>query len=306
MTEPKTTTEEQNHKTMNLDEMSTREILQVMNEEDKTVPEAVNHEINQIEKAVQAVIDSFEKGGRLIYIGAGTSGRLGILDAAECPPTFGTDPEKVRSLIAGGQEAITDAVEGAEDDPDQAKVDLKNVNLNENDTVIALAASGRTPYCIGGLAYSKQIGAHTTAISCNKNAKISHFADIPIEIEVGPEILTGSTRLKAGTAQKLALNMISTSSMIGIGKVYKNLMVDVQLTNDKLRKRAKNIVSRAAQADADTAAAYLEKSNQNPKIAIIMIKMQCSYDEAKTHLEQTNGFVRKAIRLAEKDGEHHE
>ncbi|ALX50685.1 N-acetylmuramic acid 6-phosphate etherase [Lentibacillus amyloliquefaciens] len=291
---------------MNLDEMSTREILQVMNEEDKTVPEAVNNEINQIEKAAQAVIDSFEKGGRLIYIGAGTSGRLGILDAAECPPTFGTDPEKVRSLIAGGQEAITDAVEGAEDDPDQAKTDLKDLNLNESDTVIALAASGRTPYCIGGLTYSHQVGALTAAISCNKNAKISHYADIPIEIEVGPEILTGSTRLKAGTAQKLALNMISTSSMIGIGKVYKNLMVDVQPTNEKLRKRAKNIVSRAAQADTDTAAAYLEKSEQNPKIAIIMIKLQCSYDEAKAHLEQTNGFVRKAIRLAEKDGEHHE
>ncbi|SFE37721.1 N-acetylmuramic acid 6-phosphate etherase [Lentibacillus persicus] len=180
------------------------------------------------------------------------------------------------------------------------------MHLNENDTVIALAASGRTPYCIGGLQYSKQTGAHTAAISCNKNAKISDYADIPIEIEVGPEILTGSTRLKAGTAQKLALNMISTSSMIGIGKAYKNLMVDVQPTNEKLRNRAKNIVSRAAQTDVETAAAFLDQSKQNPKIAIIMITLQCSYDEAKAHLERANGFVREAIKLADKEGDHHE
>lgn len=298
------TTEKRNDKTMNLDEMSTHDILQVMNQEDKSVPEAVNKEINQIEKAASAVIDSFTNGGRLIYIGAGTSGRLGILDAVECPPTFGTDPEKVQGLIAGGQEAIIEAVEGAEDDPELAAADLKELNLNEHDTVIGLAASGRTPYVIGGLEYSNKVGAHTASISCNKKARSSHYADIPIEVEVGPEILTGSTRLKAGTAQKLVANMISTSAMIGIGKVYKNLMVDVQLTNKKLIERAKNIISLAAQVDNDTASAYLKKSHQNPKAAIIMIKRQCSYAKANKYLEQANGFVREAIRIANnKDGE---
>ncbi|MFD1361873.1 N-acetylmuramic acid 6-phosphate etherase [Lentibacillus salinarum] len=289
---------------MNLDEMNTHEILQVMNEEDKTVPDAVNQAINQIEKAVSAVIDSFTKGGRLIYIGAGTSGRLGILDAVECPPTFGTDPEQVQGLIAGGEDAIIKAVEGAEDDPELAKADLKQLQINEKDTVIGLAASGRTPYVIGGLQYSYHAGAHTVAVSCNKNAKISQYADIPIEVEVGPEILTGSTRLKAGTAQKLVVNMISTSAMIGIGKVYKNLMVDVQLTNKKLVERAKNIISLAGQVDYDTATAYLEKSNRHPKLAIVMSKMACSYDDAKRYLEQAGGFVREAIRLANnKDGD---
>ncbi|WP_373896291.1 N-acetylmuramic acid 6-phosphate etherase [Virgibacillus natechei] len=292
---------------MNLDEMSTHDILHVMNEEDRTVPDAVNKEIDQIEKAASAVIDAFTKGGRLIYIGAGTSGRLGILDAVECPPTFGTSHEKVQSLIAGGQDAIMEAVEGAEDDPELAKSDLKNLNVNEKDTVIGLAASGRTPYVIGGLEYSKSAGAHTVAVSCNKNAKTSRYADIPIEVEVGPEILTGSTRLKAGTAQKLVVNMISTSSMIGIGKVYKNLMVDVQLTNKKLIERAKNIISLAAEVDYDTAAIYLEKSHQNPKTAIIMIKLACSYEKATQYLKQADGFVREAIEFSyNKDGDSNE
>ncbi|WP_010531909.1 N-acetylmuramic acid 6-phosphate etherase [Lentibacillus jeotgali] len=304
MPETTRTTEKRNEKTMNLDEMSTHNILQVMNQEDKSVPDAVNKEIKQIEQAASAVIDSFTKGGRLIYIGAGTSGRLGILDAVECPPTFGTDPEKVQGLIAGDQDAIMKAVEGAEDDPELAAADLKELNLNEKDTVIGLAASGRTPYVIGGLEYSKRVGAKTASVSCNKNAQSSRYADIPIEVEVGPEILTGSTRLKAGTAQKLVANMISTSAMIGIGKVYKNLMVDVQLTNKKLVERAKNIISLAAQVNYDTASAYLEKSHQNPKAAIIMIKRQCSYEKAKQFLEQSNGFVREAIRIAnDKDGE---
>ncbi|QKY70119.1 N-acetylmuramic acid 6-phosphate etherase [Lentibacillus sp. CBA3610] len=306
MLETTTTTEKRNEKTMHLDEMNTHDILQVMNQEDKTVPDAVNKEIEHIEKAVSAVIDSFTKGGRLIYMGAGTSGRLGILDAAECPPTFGTDPEQVQSLIAGGQTAIMEAVEGAEDDPKQAEADLKDVNVNENDTVIGLAASGRTPYVIGGLQYSNKAGAHTVAVSCNKNAKSSSYANTPIEVEVGPEILTGSTRLKAGTAQKLVLNMISTSSMIGIGKVYQNLMVDVRPTNQKLIERAKNIISLAAQVDHDTAATYLEKSHHNPKAAIIMIKMQCNYKQATQHLEQANGFVRDALKLANKEGESNE
>lgn len=303
----KITTEERNDKTMNLDEISTHDILHVMNEEDKTVPDAVNKEIAQIEKAASAVIDSFTKGGRLIYIGAGTSGRLGFLDAVECPPTFGTDPEKVQSLIAGGQDAIIKAVEGAEDDRELSKSDLKNLNVNEKDTVIGLAASGRTPYVIGGLKYSRSFGAQTIAVSCNKNAETSRYADIPIEVEVGPEILTGSTRLKAGTAQKLVVNMISTSSMIGIGKVYKNLMVDVQLTNKKLIERAKSIISLAADIDYETADEYLEASHQNPKIAIIMIKLECDYEKAKQYLKQSSGFVREAIKIADnKDGDFNE
>ncbi|SFP31217.1 N-acetylmuramic acid 6-phosphate etherase [Salibacterium halotolerans] len=298
------TTEERNDKTMNLDEMSTHDILQIMNQEDESVTKSVNKEIIQIEEAVSMVIDSFTKGGRLIYIGAGTSGRLGILDAVECPPTFGTDPDKVRGLIAGGKDAIMKAVEGAEDDPQLAKTDLRDLHLTEKDMVIGLAASGQTPYVIGGLEYSSKIGARTASISCNKNALCSRYADTPIEIEVGPEILTGSTRLKAGTAQKLAVNMISTSAMIGIGKVYKNLMVDVQLTNQKLIERAKNIISLAAEVEYDTASAYLEKSHQNPKAAIIMIKGQCSYEQAKHYLEQADGFVRESIKIAtDKDGE---
>ncbi|WP_020008571.1 N-acetylmuramic acid 6-phosphate etherase [Salinicoccus albus] len=306
MAETNSITEAQNQKTMKLDAMSTREILQMMNEEDKTVPEAVNDEIISIEKAAQAAIHSFEKGGRLIYIGAGSSGRLGILDAAECPPTFGTHPEQVMGLIAGGEAALTEAVEGAEDDPEEARAELKHMHLDEKDTVIALAASGRTPYCIGGLEYSRQTGASTAAISCNKNARISDYADIPIEIEVGPEVLTGSTRLKAGTAQKLALNMISTSAMIGIGKIYQNLMVDVQPSNEKLRKRVKDIVSLATHIDAESSAAYLEKAGQDPKIAIIMIELQCTYNEAKARLEQTNGWVRAAVKLEDKEGDAHE
>ncbi|SFM14132.1 N-acetylmuramic acid 6-phosphate etherase [Salibacterium qingdaonense] len=298
------TTEERNNKTMNLDEMSTHGILQIMNQEDESVTKSVNKEIDHIEEVVSMVIDAFTRGGRLIYIGAGTSGRLGILDAVECPPTFGTEPEKVQGLIAGGQDAMMKAVEGAEDDPQLAEADLKNLHLTEKDTVIGLAASGQTPYVIGGLQYSSKIGAHTASISCNKNAPCSRYADTPIEIEVGPEILTGSTRLKAGTAQKLAVNMISTSAMIGIGKVYKNLMVDVQLTNQKLIERAKNIISLAAEVEYDTASAYLEKSHQDPKAAIIMIKGQCSYEQAKHYLEQADGFVRESIKIAtNKDGE---
>lgn len=299
----KMTTEARNEKTMHLDEMSTHKILQVMNEEDRSVPEAVHKEIKQIEEAVRLVISTFQQGGRLIYIGAGTSGRLGILDAVECPPTFGTDFEKVQGVIAGGERAIMKAVEGAEDDPELAVTDLKALDLNEKDTVVGMAASGRTPYVIGGLHYSRTLGARTVAVSCNKQAKISREADVAIEVEVGPEILTGSTRLKSGTAQKMVANMISTSAMIGIGKAYENLMVDVQPTNQKLMERAKNIISRAANVNDETASSYLEASRKNPKIAIVMIKLTCGYEQAKKYLQESGGFVRDAIKIANKDGE---
>lgn len=288
-------TEHRNEKTTNLDEMSIKEVLQSMNEEDRTVALAVEKEIEQIEKVVQTVIKSFEEDGRLIYIGAGTSGRLGILDAVECPPTFGTDDKMVQGFIAGGLKAFTKAVEGAEDREELAEEDLKSIGLNEKDTVIGIAASGRTPYVIGGLKYAHSVGASTASISCNKNAEISKHAKLNVEVETGAEILTGSTRLKAGTAQKLVLNMISTASMIGVGKVYKNLMVDVQSTNEKLVERSKRIIVEATGASYEVAAEYYEKANRNVKVAIVMVLLQCEYGEALEKLKEAKGFVKKAL-----------
>ncbi|WP_347861514.1 N-acetylmuramic acid 6-phosphate etherase [Salimicrobium sp. PL1-032A] len=288
-------TETRNQHTMNLDDMNTGDFLKVMNQEDHKVPQAVQKEINSIEKAVHLVVDSFQSGGRLIYIGAGTSGRLGILDAVECPPTFGTSFEKVQGLIAGGERAIMKAVEGAEDDSRLAAEDLRELCLNKNDTVVGLAASGRTPYVKGGLAYAKETGAHSVAVSCNKEAEISQYADVAIEVMVGPEVITGSTRLKSGSAQKLVVNMISTGAMVGIGKVYGNLMVDVQLTNEKLVERAKNIIALATGVPYETAEIYLKLSGSKPKVAIVMIEKECSKEEAEVSLETANGFVRHAI-----------
>lgn len=288
-------TEHRNEKTMNLDEMSIKEVLQSMNQEDRTVALAVENEIEEIEKVVQIVIKSFEEDGRLIYIGAGTSGRLGILDAVECPPTFGTDDKMVQGFIAGGLKAFTKAVEGAEDREELAEEDLKSIGLNEKDTVIGIAASGRTPYVIGGLKYANSVGASTASISCNKNAVISKYAKLNVEVETGAEILTGSTRLKAGTAQKLVLNMISTASMIGVGKVYKNLMVDVQSTNAKLVERSKRIIVEATGASYEVATEYYERANRNVKVAIVMILLQCEYGEALEKLKCAKGFVKKAL-----------
>ncbi|HDR7376289.1 N-acetylmuramic acid 6-phosphate etherase [Bacillus toyonensis] len=288
-------TEHRNEKTTNLDEMSIKEVLQSMNEEDRTVALAVEKEIEHIEKVVQTVIKSFEEEGRLIYIGAGTSGRLGILDAVECPPTFGTDDKMVQGFIAGGLKAFTKAVEGAEDREELAEEDLKSIGLNEKDTVIGIAASGRTPYVIGGLKYAHSVGANTASISCNKNAEISKYAKLNVEVETGAEILTGSTRLKAGTAQKLVLNMISTASMIGVGKVYKNLMVDVQSTNEKLVERSKRIIVEATGVSYEVAVEYYEKANRNVKVAIVMVLLQCEYGEALEKLKEAKGFVKKAL-----------
>ena len=289
-------TETRNQNTMQLDEMSPKEILIAMNNEDKTVPVAVENEIDNIEKVVEAVIHSFNNGGRLIYVGAGTSGRLGILDAVECVPTFGVSPDLVQGFIAGGMKAFTVAVEGAEDSVELGKEDMKSINLTENDTVIGIAASGRTPYVIGALNYAQELNAKTAAISCNKNAEISKHAELVIEIETGPEVLTGSTRLKAGTAQKLVLNMISTASMIGIGKVYENLMVDVLSTNEKLTERSKRIIMEATGVDYETAATYYEQAQHHVKTAIVMILLECSYNEAVEKLTESNGFVRKSIK----------
>lgn len=288
-------TEKRNNNTMKMDEMSVLEILQTMNQEDRLVPEAIEVELANIEQAVQKAIRSFKAGGRLIYIGAGTSGRLGILDAVECVPTFGVSPEQVVGIIAGGKEAIKTAIEGVEDNPEFGMKDLKAVSLMGDDTVVGIAASGRTPYVIGALQYAKQIGAETIAISCNKGAEISAYADTAIEIETGAEVLTGSTRLKAGTAQKLVLNMISTAAMIGIGKVYGNLMVDVQATNAKLIERSKRIIMDAAQVDYETAQRYYSEADGHVKTAIVMSLMNCTKEQAVEKLETAGGFIRRAL-----------
>lgn len=289
------TTERRNQRTMHLDQMSVTELLTVMNEEDAKVAGAVKEQIPSIAKAVTAITESLSQGGRLIYMGAGTSGRIGLLDAVECPPTFGTSPEMVVGLIAGGSNAFIKAVEGAEDREELGVADLQSLNLTSKDAVVGIAASGRTPYVIGGLAYARGLGAVTISISCNKDAEISKNADITIEIENGPEVLTGSTRLKAGTSQKLVCNMLSTASMIGLGKVYGNLMVDVQLSNEKLVERAKRIIMEATSCDLPTAEKTLELAGNKPKPAILMILTGCTYLEAQEKLELTKGFIRPAV-----------
>lgn len=291
----KLSTEKRNKQTLQLDKMSLIEILETMNEEDHSVPIAIANELTHIEKVVESVIQSLKVGGRLIYVGAGTSGRLGILDAVECVPTFNVSPETVQGFIAGGMNAFTTAVEGAEDSPDTGEQDMKSAAISDKDIVIGIAASGRTPYVIGALDYAKKQGASTAAISCNKDAEISKHAEMAIEVETGPEILTGSTRLKAGTAQKIVLNMISTASMIGIGKVYQNLMVDVQPTNHKLVERAKSIIMEATEVDYETAEKYYVKANSHVKTAIVMILLQCSYEEAVDKLGKSGGFIRVSI-----------
>ena len=291
----KLTTEKRNPNTLNLDKMELHEFLEIMAEEDKKVPLAVQKEIPQITLAVEEIIKHLKDGGRLIYIGAGTSGRLGVLDAVECPPTFGTT-EEVLGLIAGGERAFIKAVEGAEDSLTLAADELKILNLTKKDIVVGIAASGRTPYVIGGLEYADAVGAGTVAISCNKDAKISKYAAIAIEVDCGPEILTGSTRLKAGTAQKLILNMLSTASMVGMGKVYGNLMVDLKATNEKLVERAKRIVMEATGISHEEAEKVLKESSGKAKEAIVMILANCSYEEAVFKLEESNGFIREAIK----------
>jgi N-acetylmuramic acid 6-phosphate etherase len=288
-------TEVRNTNTTHLDRMSTHDILSTMNQEDQSVPLAVSKELDRIEQVVKMVIRALQSGGRLIYIGAGTSGRLGVLDAVECVPTFSTPPQQVIGLIAGGNKALTEAVEGAEDDETLAAKDLAALDLDAKDVVIGIAASGRTPYVIGGLKYARKTGALTAGLSCNPTAQISRYADVAIEVESGPEVLTGSTRLKAGTSQKLVLNMISTASMIGIGKVYENLMVDVQPTNKKLVERSKRIIMEATGTDLMTAEQFYLKSKSNVKAAILMILLNCSLDEALKRLTQAKGFVRMAV-----------
>ena len=291
----KLTTESRNPRTMNLDEMSPLQLVSVMNQEDLHVVSAVKAVLPQVATAVQWAKEALEAGGRLIYFGAGTSGRLGVLDAVECPPTFGVSSDVVVGLIAGGERAFVRAVEGAEDDPELCKKELLAINLKESDLAVGLAASGRTPYVIGGLRYAKEIGCKTVAIACNKDSAIGKEADLAIEPTPGPEVLTGSTRLKAGTAQKMILNMISTGSMVGIGKAYQNLMVDVQQTNNKLVVRAQNITMAATGCTRDEAAAALHEANGSAKVAIVMLLTKVSAKEAQNQLDAAQGHVRDAL-----------
>ncbi|WP_191562046.1 N-acetylmuramic acid 6-phosphate etherase [Metabacillus idriensis] len=291
------TTELRNEQTMNIDNANTLEILSMMNNEDLKVAVAVQEVLPEIKAAVECAVESLKKGGRLIYIGAGTSGRLGVLDAVECPPTFSTSPETVIGIIAGGEKAFVRAVEGAEDKEESGAEDLKNINLSADDTVVGIAASGRTPYVIGALRYAKEKGAKAIALSCNKNARISEAADIGIEVVVGPEVVTGSTRMKAATAHKMVLNMISTATMIRIGKVYENLMVDVNVSNYKLKERAVSIIQTVTGAEYELAKETLEKARLKVKPAIVMIKAQIALEQAEELLNRADGDVRKAISL---------
>ena len=288
-------TESWNKETMGLDQMTPLEIVTVMNREDGKAVEAVEEVLPQIAQAIVWCTDSLKQKGRIIYIGAGTSGRLGVLDAVECPPTFGVSPDVVVGLMAGGTPAFVKAVEGAEDSQIMGEEDLKEIHLSPADIVIGLAASGRTPYVIYGLRYAKKIGCRTVAVSCNRDSEIGKEADLAIEPVPGPEVLTGSTRLKAGTVQKMVLNMISTGSMVGIGKVYQNLMVDVVQTNMKLITRAENIVMTATGCTREEARDSLEEAEGSVKLAITMILLQCSAKSAKTRLNRAGGYVRNAI-----------
>lgn len=294
-----TLTEERNQLTMDLDTLPTLDMLSLINREDQKVAMAVRDELPRIAMAVEAIAERMQRGGRLIYMGAGTSGRLGVLDASECPPTFGTLPELVVGLIAGGPTALTEAIEGAEDDSEGGATEIAELAVNANDCVVGIAASGRTPYAIGGLEEAKRRGALTISIACNRPSRLESLADIAIVPLVGAEVLSGSTRLKAGTAQKMVLNMISTGVMIRLGKTYSNLMVDVQPTNAKLRERARRIVADATGLTLQQATEILSACNGEVKTAIVAVLAKVTPDSARTRLQKTHGFVRKAIASGE-------
>ena len=289
------TTERRNPRTMDLDTMTELEIVSAINEEDARVPLAIAKKLPEIAQAAHWAVEAFEQGGRLFYMGAGTSGRLGVLDAAECPPTFGVDPGMVVGLIAGGEKAFLKAIEGAEDSRELGRSDLEAHGLTAKDIVVGIAASGRTPYVLGGLEYAKSVGCRTAAIACNTGSAVGKAADLAIEVEVGPEVLTGSTRMKSGTAQKMILNMISTASMVRIGKAYQNLMVDVMQTNEKLHVRAENIVIDATGVERQEARRAIDAAGGSVKCAITMLLAGCGAEEAARRLEQAHGHVRAAI-----------
>jgi N-acetylmuramic acid 6-phosphate etherase len=288
-------TEQRNEQTPMLDRLSSGEVVRLMNNEDKTVAYAVEQELESITKAVDCIVQAMENGGRLFYYGAGTSGRLGILDASECPPTFGTSHDLVQGVIAGGEQAIVKAIEGAEDNEELGARDVIRSQVCSEDVVVGIAASGRTPYVIGALIEAKKRGASTISLSCNAAAEINRNADISINVVVGPEILTGSTRLKAGTAQKMVLNMLTTASMIRLGKVYKNYMVNVKASNYKLRERVKGIVMQITHVNYEEAERLVEKSGGDVKVAIIMKLKGLTAEKALEELKKAKGKIRSVI-----------
>ena len=289
-------TEQRNPNSMHVDSLSALEIVQLMNEEDKQVPLAIEKCLPQIAQAVECIVAAFQQGGRLVYIGAGTSGRLGVLDASECPPTFGVSPEMVKGIIAGGERALRHPIEGAEDSKTHAVVDLQTIQFSSKDVLVGIAASGRTPYVIGALEYAKSLGSATVSIASNPNSAMANIVDIAIDTVVGPEVLTGSSRLKSGTAQKLVLNMLTTASMILMGKCYQNLMVDVQASNEKLKARAIRIVMQATDCDKALAEETLKLADQNAKLAIMMILSGLDRAQAEALLEKHQGKLQLALK----------
>lgn len=288
-------TEEPNPRTQDIDRLGTADILRVMNDEDKTVAHVVEKALPMISRAVDAIVARLRKDGRLIYIGAGTSGRLGLLDAVECVPTFSTPPELVQGLLAGGEKAFIRSIENVEDMSEAGEADLKAIELTTQDVVVGIAASGRTPYVLGALAYARSIGAYTVGISCNVPAAILENVDTAIPLPIGSEVIAGSTRLKSGTAQKMVLNMISTASMIKLGKVYRNLMVDVRITNEKLHKRARNILMQLADLDEAEAESLLKAADGNVKTALVMQKRSVGLEEARRLLQEAEGHLSRVI-----------
>ena len=289
-------TEQRNPNSVHVDSLSALEIVQLMNEEDKQVPLAIEKCLPQIAQAVERIVTAFQQGGRLVYIGAGTSGRLGVLDASECPPTFGVSPEMVKGIIAGGERALRHPIEGAEDSKAQAVVDLQTIQFSSKDVLVGIAASGRTPYVIGALEYAKSLGSVAVSIASNPNSAMANIVDIAIDTVVGPEVLTGSSRLKSGTAQKLVLNMLTTASMILMGKCYQNLMVDVQASNEKLKARAIRIVMQATDCDKALAEETLKQADQNAKLAIMMILTGLDRAQAEALLQKHQGKLQLALK----------
>lgn len=288
-------TEQRNPHSMNIDQLSALELVKVINQEDKQVPITVEKCLPQIAQVVEKIVQAFQNEGRLVYIGAGTSGRLGVLDASECPPTYGVSPEMVVGIIAGGERALRYPIEGAEDNAEQGKADLQAVNFSQKDVLVGIAASGRTPYVIGALEYAKSLGATTVSIASNPNSAMAQIAEIAINTIVGPEVLTGSSRMKSGTAQKLVLNMLTTASMVMIGKCYSNLMVDVQASNEKLKARAIKIVMEATECDRTTAENTLKVAENNAKLAIMMILSGSNKTAAEKLLSAHHGKLRQAL-----------
>lgn len=295
-------TEQRNAESAHIDTLSTREMVKLINHEDKKVAVAVEKEIDHIAAAVDLIYSKMSTGGRLIYVGAGTSGRLGILDAVECPPTFSTDPEQVQGLIAGGERAMFKAVEDAEDNPELGKADLEKIGFTKNDVLVGIAASGRTPYVLGALKYARSIGAPTIAVTCCEDCEINRNTDIFIAPTPGPEVIAGSTRMKSGTAQKMVLNMLSTCTMIRLGKVYGNLMVDVMPSNKKLIHRCVSIVCSATNCDEDTARQALSQCDYKAKTAIVMILCKCTAQEAIQKLEKNSGRIADVLRSEKIEG----